>query len=245
MRRRLVLLAVAAVIAAIGAGLVALYVSGSSAPAAAVEDPARVLTATGLISPGESAAQAQAEGKIELTAVPKANVVPGALTSVAPVSGQVALFAIYPGEQILAARFGTTEASQQTLAVPNGKVAVSVELTDPGRVAGFVTPGSHVAVFVTFTASGDPTQPSSFTRVLVPDVEVLAVGPTTVVTQTDPAADPSADGVAQTVLTVALVQRDADRVIFASTNNVLSFGLLGKGTKITPDPGVTQQDLLK
>ena len=35
------------------------------------------------------------------------------------------------------------------LPIPSGKVAMSVQLGDPQRVAGFVKPGSEIAVFVT------------------------------------------------------------------------------------------------
>jgi pilus assembly protein CpaB len=246
MRRRVVLFTVAVLIAAAGASMVALYVNGASGEPATKESLVKVLTATGVISAGETAAQAQAEGKFALTAVAASSVVPGAVTSIATMSDQVALSSIYPGEQILALKFGTTAASQQLLPVPKGMVAISVELTDPGRVAGFVTPGSHVAIFVTFKNSGDATEPATFTRILVSDVDVIGVGPSTVLSPTDGTGDASAAGVvAQTVLTVALDQHDADRVVFASNNNVLSFGLLGRGTKIVADKGVTQQDLLK
>ena len=193
MRRKIVLLAVAALIAVVGAGMVAMYVSGASgkAEASTEETLVKVLTATSLISPGETAAQAQSEGKIALTPMPSTSVVTGALTSIETMGDQVALSPIYPGEQILALKFGTTVASQQVLPVPKGKVAISVELSDPGRVAGFVTPGSHVAIFVSFANSGDPTQPATFTRVLVSDVEVLGVGPTTVLSlRTPPSTRP-------------------------------------------------------
>jgi len=246
MRRRIVLLAVAVLIAAIGATLVALYVNGASSKAIANEDLVKVLTATSLISTGETATQAQSEGKFALTEVPRSSVVTGAVTSIDAMGDQVALAPIYPGEQILALKFGTTVASQQVLPVPKGKVAISVQLSDPGRVAGFVTPGSHVAIIVTFQNSGDPTEPPTFTRILVANAEVIGVGPTTILSPPDDTTNTSAaDVVPQTVLTIALDQRDSDRVIFASNNDLLAFGLLGHTTKITPDAGVTQQDLLK
>jgi pilus assembly protein CpaB len=227
--------------------MVAMYVNGASGTADATtkETLVKVLTATGVISAGETAAHAQSEGKIALTAIPSSSVVTGALTSIDTMADQVALSPIYPGEQILALKFGTTVASLQVLPVPKGKVAISVELTDPGRVAGFVTPGSHVAIFVTFKNSGDTTEPATFTRILVSDVEVIGVGPTTVLSQQDATVDSSGTVVAQTILTVAVNQLDADRLIFASNNDILSFGLLGTGTKFTPDEGVTQKDLLK
>jgi pilus assembly protein CpaB len=35
--------------------------------------------------------------------------------------------------------------------VPAGQVAVSLSLSDPGRVGTFVTPGSHIVLFDTYT----------------------------------------------------------------------------------------------
>ena len=40
----------------------------------------------------------------------------------------------------------------QNLVIPDDKMAVSVELTDFERVAGFVNPGSEVAIFGTAAA---------------------------------------------------------------------------------------------
>jgi pilus assembly protein CpaB len=245
-RNKVVLLAVAVVIAAGGTGLVAVYVNGASSPATAQEDLVKVLTASSVIPVGETAKQAQSEGKLALTAVPRSSVVTGAVTSVDTMGDQVALAPIYPGEQILALNFGTTVASQQVLPVPKGLLAISLELSDPGRVAGFVTPGSHVAIFVSFKGTGDAAGPASFTRILVSNVEVIGVGPSTILSPADAVSDASGTGVVpQTVLTVALNQHDADRVVFAANNDVLTFGLLGTATKIIPDLGVTQPDLLK
>jgi pilus assembly protein CpaB len=245
MRRKVVLLVVAVAIAAVGASLVLLYVNGLADKAQANEDLVKVLTATDVIAPGEQAGAAQADGKFELTSVPKSSVVKGAVTTVKSMSDQVALGTIYPGEQILAAKFGTTAASEQTLTIPKGQIAVSVELTDPARVAGFVTPGSHVAIFISSAAGTDGTTTTeAYTRILVPDVEVIGVGPTTVLsTASGDDSGNSADDIPKTILTVALDQEDSDRVLFAASTGGLAFGLLGEGTKISPDRGVTASDL--
>jgi pilus assembly protein CpaB len=249
MKRKMVLLIASALIALAGVGLVMTYVSGVSSKATADEALVKVLTATSVINAGETATQAQSEGKFALTAIPKSTVVVGAVTSVDTMGDQVALAPIYPGEQILALKFGTTAAAAtaESLPVPKGMIAISVELSDPGRVAGFVTPGLHVAIFVTYqNPSADAAAQPSYTRILVPSAEVLAVGPTTLTTPPDETTDSTAtDAVPQTILTVALVQHDSDRVLFASNNDKLAFGLIGKGTRITRDPGVTQADLLK
>lgn len=243
MKRKVVLLAVAAVIAAIGASMVALYVNGVSNKATASEQMVKVLTATGEINAGESAEQAQSEGKLTLTAMSQSSVASGALSSIDTLGSEVALAPIYPGEQILAAKFGTTVASQQVLPVPNGKVGVSVELSDPGRVAGFVTPGAHVAIFVSVTDSSGGSTPA-YTRTLVSHVLVIGVGPATVISQDGGDSASGADTtVPKTVLTVALDQKDAERLVYAANNDTVSFGLLGKGAQVNPDAGVTQQSL--
>jgi pilus assembly protein CpaB len=244
MKRRIVLLAVAMVIAALGATMVLLYANGQSAKAVADQHLVKVLTATGTINPGETATQAQSEGKFALTAVPKSSVVVGALTSIDTMGAVVALSPIYPGEQILAVKFGTTAASAQTLPVPKGEIGISVELTDPGRVAGFLTPGSHVAVFVTIK---DAAGVGTLTRILVSNVTVIGVGPTSVLTTTaGTTVDPNtANAVAPTIITVALDQHDADKVIFASNADTLAFGLLGRGTKTVFDTGARSTDMVK
>ena len=79
------------------------------------------------------------------------DLVDGALSSTGSISDLVALGTIYPGEQIIAPKFGSL-GDTESLVIPDDKMAVSVELTDPERVAGFVNPGSEVAIFV----SADP-----------------------------------------------------------------------------------------
>ena len=63
MRRKVVLLVVAVVIAAMGASLVLLYVNGLSDKAQANEDLVNVLTVTETIDRGEEAGAAQSAGK--------------------------------------------------------------------------------------------------------------------------------------------------------------------------------------
>lgn len=243
MKRKVVLLAIAAVIAAIGTSMVALYVNGVSDKATASEGRVKVLTATGQINAGESAVQAQAEGKFTLTEMTRSSVAAGALSSIDTLGDEVALAPIYPGEQILGAKFGTTVASQQVLPVPHGMVGISVELSDPGRVAGFVTPGSHVAIFATVNLEGG-SEPYDYTRVLVSNVLVIGVGATTVISEDGGDAASGADSsVPKTVLTVALNQEDAEKVVFASNDATVAFGLLGKGANVTPDAGADKQSL--
>lgn len=242
MDRRRILIAAAAVVAALGVVLVLLYVRGADQRAQRRFQTVKVLTATARISPGESLQQAADTGKIELRAVTGNELLTGYQTSTSALAGQVALTTIYPGEQIIAAKLGTTAAPTSPLAIPKGMLAISVNLTDPARVAGFVQPGSSVAIFLDGNQGGQP-----FTRLLLPKVRVLGVGSTTPVstTTTDAQGQQSTEQLPRTLLTLALDQADAQKVLFAQGNGELALGLLTNDSTVAPGPATTLSSLFK
>jgi len=240
MGRRTVLLVVAALIAALGTGMVFLYVRGADNRAVARQAPVKVLKATAQINPGETLASAQAAGKIALGTVPRQQVLTGARDTVGDLGTEVALSTIYPNEQIVTAKFGSA-GDQDALTIPDGDVAISVNLSDTGRVAGFVNPGAQVAIFVTM-AEGDPVS-----RMLLPKVKVIAVGATTVVakTTTDPAGAQTTEQLPKTLFTLAVPQADAERIMYAVAHGELSFGLLNDKSKIANSAGVSSKNLFR
>ncbi|GAA4721579.1 Flp pilus assembly protein CpaB [Nocardioides conyzicola] len=235
-------LLVGAVLAAVaGAALVFLYVRSADARAESRFDPVQVLRATVAIEPGESITAASQSGKLTLEEVPRDQVLPDALTSIDALGKQVALTRIYPGEQIVAAKFGSDAAPPSALQIPKGQMAISVNLTDPARVAGFVNPGSEVAIFV----NGTEEDGKAYTRLLLDRVTVIGVGSTTPVatTTTDDAGQATTEALPRTLLTVAVDQADAQRVLFAVTNGELAFALLTEGSAVAPAPPVTADSL--
>ena len=106
MGRRTVLLIVAALIAALGTGMVFLYVGARTAAREANQQPVQVLKAVAQINPGETMADAQAAGKVQLGTVPRAQQLAGAVNTTAGLADQVALSTIYPNEQIIRGKFG-------------------------------------------------------------------------------------------------------------------------------------------
>src|SRR4051794_21392821 len=171
MDRRRVLLVVAAIIAALGTLLVFLYVRSADDRANEKFHAVTVLKAVKQINVGETVAAAQAAGKIEESSVGEGEKLPDALSSLTPLDGQIAQTNIFPGEQIVASKFGVAPAVSNALSVPDGKIAVSINLADTARVAGFVNPGDKVAIFM--NSSGGAGL-GSFTRLLLTDVEVIA-----------------------------------------------------------------------
>ena len=243
MGRRTILLIVAALIAALGSTMVFLYVRGADNRAQADQAPVQVLKAVAQISPGETLDQAQAAGKLELGEVPSAQVLPGAVNSIEGIGTQVALSTVFPNEQIITGKFGSP-GDQEVLTLPNGKIAISVTLSDTGRVAGFVVPGDEVAIFMNGPIGGAG---STGVRLLLPRVKVIAVGATTVIstTTTNPEGAQTTEQLPKTLFTLAVDQADAEKIMLAATTGELSFGYLNEKSKVAPGPGTTPESLFR
>ena len=243
MGRRTILLVVAALVAVLGSGLVFVYVKGADARAMQGQAPVQVLKAVAQIEPGETLGQAQAAGKLELQPVPSEQVLDGALSTVGELGGDIALARVYPNEQITGAKFGSA-GDEDVLTMPEGMIAISVTLSDTGRVAGFVTPGTEVALFVNGTVGEEGEEVA---RLLLPSVEVVAVAQTTVTTATTTTGEgtQTTEELPKTLFTLAVSQADAERVLFASTHGDLSVGLGSQTSKVEPGPGVTEANLFE
>src|SRR5688572_8493945 len=196
MDRRRILLIIAAVIAAMGTLLVFLYVRSADARAQDSVEAVEVLTAGQPIAAGESYDDALAAGKIVAAPIARSQLLANVQTSPDALKGTVALQNLLVGEQIVADKFGTSAAEAVSpLGIPANKMAISINLTDPDRVAGFVNPGSEVAIFVTASGLSDEGTPTDAagvdqqTALLLPRVTVLGVGSTTPVTTTTTSED--------------------------------------------------------
>jgi pilus assembly protein CpaB len=125
-------------------------------------------------------------------------------------------------------------------------IAISVNLTDPDRVAGNVQNGSQVAIFVTGQLQGTAGGASAggdvqSTRLLLPKVTVLNVGspqPPAASSNSD-ASSPDTETLPRTLLTLAVTQKEAQKVILASKALDLTFGLLTTDSKVAPAPGTS------
>ena len=249
MARRATALIVALAIAALGTVMIIWYVQGVDAQAAGGREYVEVVTATELIAPGESVLDALAADKIQTRKVVRSDLSESALRSTAPLEGLVALSTIYPGQQLIAAQFGQP-GGEQVLGIPGDRLAISVELTDPARVAGFVSPGSWVAIFVSgdpelYLADGSTRKLPPLTRVLLPKVQVLGVGDTAVTPRTtkDDDGTETTEQVPRTILTIAVTQKDAERVIYGARNGELTFALRTDKSRVVDRPGTTAREL--
>ena len=250
MARRSVLLLVAALIALAGTAMIVLYVQGIDARATKDQELVEVLVATETIDTGETVAEAQDAGKIDKAQVRRADLVDGSLSSTTSVADDVAIGTIYPGEQLIAKKFGTL-GDTQSLVIPDDQMALSIELTDFERVAGFVNPGNEVAVFATTTNAvqilpeNKEQKLGSYTRIVLTRNLVLGVGTTSVTSRTTQNEDggTATEEVARTILTIAVTQEQAEKLIQADRTGELNFALLTDDSKTADNEGAFLRDV--
>jgi pilus assembly protein CpaB len=255
MRQRIVMTVVAVILAIVGTGAVYAYVRHADDRAVADDRPVAVLIVDKLIPAGTSARAVKAGDYVHTDRVPAASVPQGAVKTIGTGWGSdVATAAIRPGQLVLRPMFGAKVPTTSGLAIPAGKVAVSVELTTSGDVAGYVQPGSQIAVFDTFILMDKKDAPSGSstssdkkdnwaTKLLLPRVDVLAVS------QAAPhnakAGLDETNGSQQTLLvTVALDQTDAERLIHVAQTGKPYAALLSDTSDTGAAPGVDNHNRL-
>jgi pilus assembly protein CpaB len=254
----MVLIGVAVVLALLGTFAVYSYAHNADKRAVADGHAVQVLVATKRIAAGTTWADAVKSGNLEAQNLPAASAPSSALSSVTDPVAQnaVAQSDIAPGQVVLRESFGTPSSQTGVLAIPKGMVAVTVSLGTDQDVAGYVAPHSQVVIFVTSklkladnnkttaaeTTAGDDL---SVTKTVLPRTLVIATSeaaPTNTVGKT---GDTSANNNGSVLVTLAVTQQDAERLILAQHVGDLYLGLLSDSSKTTADPGVTNLGLFK
>jgi pilus assembly protein CpaB len=160
--------------------------------------------------------------------------------------------AVEPGQLLLKAMFGRSSTVTSGLKLPDGTMAVTVETGAPEQVAGYVRPGARITIFLTYKVLDKDLQETKVqrTRVLLPSVEVLSTGTYKAPTRSSngnndsvPGDTTSSSGSNGTMLvTVAVNQLDAERLIAGLNTGKLYLGLLTDSIEVTPGPGVENLD---
>jgi pilus assembly protein CpaB len=251
MGRRVISIILALVVALLGAVGVVAYASAADKRAVAGQETTLVYIAKDQVPTGTTAHEAVAQKLIVQESVVSKGVPDGALVRVdAANDALVATSAIMAGEIVLASRFGTPAAQDTTTAIPAGKVAVTVNLADPQRIAPLLKPGQHIILFDTFNAR-DPKAKSLVpdgqhltdgqalvhaTRVLLPDVEVIGVGDATTVPTPTPTGDTKAKSspadAAAALVTVAVTPAQAVTLVHGVQTGAIYAALRGTGATV-------------
>jgi pilus assembly protein CpaB len=103
--------------------------------------------------------------------------------------------------------------------IPEGMRAISVKVNDVVGVAGFVVPGTLVDVLVTVRAA-DGKRDEPMTRTVVSKVEVLTAG-----TKFDQEKSKEGEPIPSSVVTLAVLPEDAERIALASNEGRITLAL--------------------
>jgi pilus assembly protein CpaB len=262
MKRSVIAVAVAAVLAMLGCLAVLVYVRGADSRALAGKHAVSVLVATKRIPAGTTGSQIRSGGYVEAVSMPQSSVPVDAMSSVSSSLDKLAVNAdVAPRQLLLRGSFAAPTTTTGGLALPDGKIAVSVAAQGPANT--FVRPGANIAIFDSFSTNPSSNIPdgeklasgagvNQITRVLLPRVEVIAVGDKTASsaaanttasnTDSSSSTDTSQGGDART-LTVAVDQDEAERLIHAVLTGTLSYALLDENSDVKPGAGVNNNNL--
>lgn len=201
--------------------LIALLISGlltwllshkMSANAAQYPPERRYVAASKALQPGEVLKAAD----LKFVNWPAGTPIAGAFMKVEDVAGRGLLYPVEE-DQPITAKLLAAAGSGMGLAtkIPAGMRAVALRSDEVMGVAGFLLPGSHLDVLVTYHTdrSAEPV-----TLTVLQDAEVLAAGQNM---QPDPDGKP----VTATVVTLLLKPDDAERAVLASTQGAIHFVL--------------------
>jgi len=270
LKRRVLTVVVAVLLAVVGTVAVLAYVRQADNRALEGQKAVTVLVAQKVIPSGTSADTAMQDGLLSSQRLPASSVPVDALSSITPALGPLVMSAaVQPGQVLLRPMLVTPAQATATgaLAIPRGMVAVTIPLCMSEAVAGYVQPGSQVAVFDTYATkkanlqescdqSGQSNQAqgkgAAITRIVLPRVLVLAIGqaPSSGTTSTSTTAsggastqssqtDPAASGPTGAVLvTMAVDQADAERLIVITRAGLPYLALLTSSSQIGFDAGL-------
>ena len=228
MRRRILTVTLAVLLAAFGTAGVLIYVHQANTRALAGQQAVTVLVAKRQIPSGTSALAALRGGLLSSQRLPVSSVPSDAVRAITPELGAlVTSAAVAPGQLLLLPMLVPVAQTTSGMAIPAGMVAVTIALCLPEVVAGSVRAGSQVEVFDTYSATGTLTaQPNCsgphqqqgagavHTRVVLPKVLVLTVGAAAASGQASSATTAAAVSSQGTVLvTLAVSQDEAGQVI--------------------------------
>jgi pilus assembly protein CpaB len=255
MNRRIGLIALAVVLALVGTFAVYSYAHNADKRAVAATRNVQVVMADKAVPAGTTWADALKDHLLSQQRIPvdsKPDRAIGSLDTSIPTS-EVATAQIAPGQIVVRQMFGKPSAATGILAIPKGKLAISVSLSDDADVAGFVQPSSEVAIFVTAKLSKPPATISQgaigdadlyVTKLLLPRTTVLA---TSQVAPSDleKAGGGSGNGNGTELLTLAVTQQEAQQLILAQQTAQLYLGLLSDSSQTAPDGGTINVGLFK
>jgi pilus assembly protein CpaB len=225
-------LLIALLFAVLVSGLFTFWLSRRVAKAARVDVPQkqRYVAAGKALDAGELLKP----GNLQLVEWAAAAPLIGGFTKIEDLAGRVVLYPLPKGEPILERQLAAAGAGAGiTAKIPSGMRAISVRSDEVVGVAGFLLPGTHVDVLMTYHSVSAP-EPQTLTA--LQDVVVLAAGQQ---------IQPQADGkpISVNVVTLLLKPEDAEKLVLATSLGGIYFVLRNGADEeqaLSPPVGLTQ-----
>ena len=254
----------AAALGLFGVVAVVAYANHANERAVAGQKAETVVFATNMIPAGTSLSQARKANWLSTEEVPASSLSTPPVTS--STSGHLVFNSAVPTGQVLLQNMLTTASNASfgasSLPVPAKDVAVTVNMCVAEAVASYLTRGSHIAVFDTIASKGSTVQRScdaqhqilnanaiannaAETRLVLPNAEVLAVGQNPAAQGTSQAntptatADPASSAASsntELLVTVAVTQEEAEKLILIDEVGMPYMALLGSQASISFTP---------
>jgi pilus assembly protein CpaB len=266
-KTRVLTITLAAALALVGVVAVAAYVRQANIRALNGLKAETVLVAKDNVPADTSVRADFNSGLLGYATYPVSSLSKGAVPKVTSKNGSEVVTSAMAAGQVLTDNMlssASSVTSPSGLAVPPGKIAITIDVCVPEAVADYVTAGSDVAVFDTFIADSEAAtmQPScsdehpilgtqeleandADTVLLLASVQVLAVGqnsgsPSTsgssdVAATTNPASSASSSG-GDVLVTFAVNQSQAEELIEIAQVGIPYLALLGSNPDLTPVP---------
>jgi pilus assembly protein CpaB len=260
MKRRLLIIVLALILATVGTIGVLSYVQGANTRAIAGMKAVSVLVAQKKITSGTTAGAALRSGLLTSQTLPASSVPADALSAVTSGMSSLVFGAdLQPGQLLLRPMLVTAAQTTSGLAIPPGMVALTLAFCLSEDVAGAVQAGSQVAVFDTVGlntgspitgapgCAGAHTQVGGTirTRVVLQRVPVLSVGPagpggtssTSTTSTLSGSSSSSSTTQGGTLVTLAVTQAQAEQLIQMTETGLPYLALLTTGSRTTADAG--------
>ena len=141
----------------------------------------------------------------------------GSFSKIDEVAGRVVLFPLAKDQPVLNSYLAPAGAGVGlTAKIPSGMRAISVRSDEVVGVAGFLLPGTHVDVLLTYHSDKSP---DPRTATVLQDVVVLAAGQQL---RADPEGKPTSDN---NVVTLLLEPEDSEKLVLATSLGAIHFVL--------------------
>lgn len=159
---------------------------------------------------------------LRVVAWPSRNPVPGAFSDPKALTDRGVIETIGPNEPVTDSKVAGPDAGAGLPPIiPPGMRAVSVRVNDVIAVAGFVVPGTRVDVLVTVDDDADSNNKAEpMSRTVLSNVQVLTAG-----TRYDRQEAKGGQPQRSTVVTLAVLPEDGERIALASTKGAISLAL--------------------